>query len=57
LRWLIEVGDTIPYWLTLGLVGFALVGVALLAALTRDSWGALRPRTLYPTGRATEGGG
>ncbi|MEZ4553610.1 MAG: zinc-ribbon domain-containing protein [Dehalococcoidia bacterium] len=45
LRWLAESGDTIPYWLTLGLVGLALLALGFLLLARQDWWSALRTRT------------
>ncbi|MBX7112286.1 MAG: hypothetical protein K1X87_10640, partial [Dehalococcoidia bacterium] len=45
LRWLAESGDTIPYWLTLGLVGLGLLGLGFLLLARQDWWAALRTRT------------
>jgi len=45
LRWLAESGDTIPYWLTLGIVGLALLGLGFLLLARQDWWAALRTRT------------
>ena len=42
-RWLTS-GTTVPYWLTLGIVGMALLGVGLLLLLERERWDRARAR-------------
>ena len=37
-RWLFEVGQTVPYWLTLGIAGLALLGLGLLLLFQREWW-------------------
>jgi hypothetical protein len=45
LRWLAESGDTIPYWLTLGVAGLALLLLGVFLLLRRDWWADIRHRT------------
>ena len=43
-RWLTIFGREAPYWLTLGLVGMALLGVGMLLLLQRERWERARRR-------------
>ena len=41
-RWLIDTGRALPFWVTLGLVGFALLGLGVLLLFQRDWWDRTR---------------
>lgn len=38
IRWLFEVGQTLPYWLTLGIAGMVLLTLGLLLLFQREWW-------------------
>ena len=45
IRMLVESSDVIPYWLTLSVAGFLLLGVGVLLLLQREQWERVRSRT------------
>ena len=45
IRMLLESSDVIPYWLTLSVAGFLLMGVGVLLLLERERWERVRSRT------------
>ena len=42
LRWLIDTGRALPFWVTLGLVGLALLGLGVLLLFQREWWAGAR---------------
>ena len=45
IRMLVESSDVIPYWLTLSMAGFLLLGVGVLLLLQREQWERVRSKT------------
>ena len=45
IRMLVESSDVIPYWLTLSVAGFLLLGVGVLLLLQREQWERVRSKT------------
>lgn len=44
IRWLLESGDTVPYWVTLGLLGTLLLAGGLMVLLNAERWSRFRNR-------------
>jgi hypothetical protein len=45
-RWLsVDRGETLPYWLILGLVGTGLLAMGFVLLLKREAWDRLRRRS------------
>ena len=57
LRMLVESGDVIPYWLTLSVAGFLLLGVGVLLLLQHEQWERVRSKTGQWWERASLGTG
>jgi hypothetical protein len=43
-RWLLESGDTVPYWITLGLAGISLLGFGVTLLVAHDWWDGMKQR-------------
>ena len=54
---LVDSGDVIPYWLTLSVAGFVLLGVGVLLLLQRERWERMRSGTGQWWERASLGAG
>ena len=57
LRMLVESSDVVPYWLTLSVAGFLLLGVGVLLLLQHERWELVRSRTGQWWERASLGTG